>query len=64
MDHDLPESRPATFVLRVSAGATGSLSGHVHHLRTGEKRRFDDVHELSAALLDMVHNAGADPESP
>ncbi len=64
VDHGLAQARPVTFVLRIVAGAAGSLSGHVHHLRTGEKRRFDDVHELSTALLEMVRNTGADPESP
>ena len=64
MDDDLPSARPATFVLRVSAGDAGTLSGLIHHLRSGEKRRFDNVHELSAALFQMVRNAGAEPENP
>jgi hypothetical protein len=63
MEHGLDDGRPATFMIRVLPGAAGSLSGHIHHLRTGEKRRFDDVQELGAALLEMVGNPTPDTET-
>jgi hypothetical protein len=62
MDHDLPPARPVTFILRILAGAVGSLSGHIHHLRTGEKRKFEDVQELGTALLEMVNSTAPDTE--
>lgn len=54
MDGEL-EQRPDTFVVHVAAGQGGALTGHIHHIRTGEKRRFDDVQGLTAALLGMVN---------
>jgi hypothetical protein len=63
MDPGLEPSRPDTFMVRVVPGAAGSLAGHIHHLRTGERRRFENVHELGTVLLEMAQGTISDPET-
>lgn len=60
MESEILPPRPNTFVIHVSSNATGELAGHIHHVRTGEKRRFDDFQGLSAAILGMVRGDAPD----
>jgi hypothetical protein len=41
-------------VLRVSRSAAGELVGLIHHVRTGEKRRFEGLAQLNAAARGMA----------
>jgi len=41
MDDQLDPIRPETSVLWVSRSGAGVLVGLIHHVRTGEKRRFE-----------------------
>ena len=53
--------RPDTFVIHVSADAAGALMGVVHYVRTREKRRFQGLAELAAAIRGMGRDGAADP---
>jgi hypothetical protein len=54
MDDQLDPIRPETSVLRVSRSAAGELVGLIHHVRTGEKRRFEGLAQLNAAARGMA----------
>jgi len=64
VESEIPARRPKTFVIHVSSSPTGEVAGHIHHVRTGEKRRFDDFQGLSAAILGMVGDATSDEGAP
>lgn len=47
-------SRRASFVVRVSRDGAGRLSGVVERVRTGEKRRFQDLDAVSRLIARML----------
>ena len=57
MESETGPRRPDTFVVRLAGDAGAPLAGLIHHLRTGEKRRFDGLDELGMALRDMARQA-------
>jgi hypothetical protein len=46
--------QPLTFIVRLSLGAGGVLSGVVERVRTGEKQRFDNVAALAELIAGMA----------
>jgi hypothetical protein len=56
MDH------PITFVVRVTVGASGRLSGIVERVRTGEKERFAGAEALGPLVARMA--LGGDAPGP
>jgi hypothetical protein len=58
----LDQARPDTFVIHVATNAAGELAGVVHYVRTREKRRFEGMEELSAAIRGMGRRAAPDTE--
>ena len=54
MDSEIEPRRPATFVVRLAGDAEGSISGLIHDVRTGEKRRFEDLEGLGLAIQEMA----------
>jgi len=62
MEPEAERRRPDTFVVQVTLSVAGDLAGLVRHVRTGEKRQFAELDELSAAIRDMVR-LGADESS-
>jgi hypothetical protein len=53
VDEAFDRVRPDTFVIQVTANAGGELAGVIHYVRTREKRRFEGLEELSAAIRGM-----------
>ena len=43
-----------TFIVRLTQGAGGVLSGVVERVRSGEKQRFDSVGRLAEVIAGMV----------
>ena len=64
MESEILPGRTNTFVIHVSSNTSGEVAGHIHHVRTGEKRRFDDFQGLSAAILGMVGADAPDEGTP
>ena len=60
MEESLDRARPETFVMQVAPNATGELVGVIHYVRTREKRRFEGLEELSAAIRGMSRRDAAD----
>jgi hypothetical protein len=54
MEFEADRRRSDTFVIHVAVSHAGELVGVVHHVRTGEKRRFDKLDDLGAAIRGMV----------
>jgi len=50
--------RPETFVVQVASDVAGDLAGLIRHVRTGERRRFEGLAALGAAIRDMVRSDG------
>ena len=46
--------QPQTFIVRLTRGEGGVLSGVVERARTGEKQRFDGVEGLAQVIARMV----------
>ena len=63
MKEPLDQARPDTFVIHVATNAAGELTGVVHYVRTREKRRFEGIEELGAAIRGMGV-ASADGPAP
>ena len=53
MEEAFEPLRLQTFVIQVVPSATGELTGVIHEVRTREKRRFEGMEELSAAIRAM-----------
>jgi hypothetical protein len=53
MASDVERTRSDTFVVKVMHRPGAGPAGVIHHVRTGEKRSFDDVHGLAAAIAEM-----------
>ncbi|MFQ5897881.1 MAG: hypothetical protein ACE5JN_06500 [Candidatus Methylomirabilia bacterium] len=49
-------SRPITFIVRISPGERGSLSGIAERVRTGERQRFHGAEALGPLIARMVDN--------
>jgi hypothetical protein len=64
MEFEANRRRPDTFVIHVAVSDSGELVAVVHHVRTGEKRRFERLDELGAAIRGMVSSghSGRGPE--
>jgi hypothetical protein len=64
MEFEADRRRSDTFVIHVAANHAGELAGVVHHVRTGEKRRFESLDDLGAAIRRMVSGgpSGHGPE--
>ena len=60
MKEELDRVRPETFVIHVVPSATGDLTGVIHYVRTREKRRFEGLEELSAAIRGMGRHPADD----
>jgi len=45
---------PFTFIVRLTLGDGGVLSGVVERVRSGEKRRFDSVAALAEVIAGMT----------
>ena len=45
---------PLTFIVRLTPGDGGVLSGVVERVRSGEKRRFDGVAALAEVITGMT----------
>jgi hypothetical protein len=54
MEFESNRRRSDTFVIHVAANDVGELTGTVHHVRTGEKRRFERLDDLGATIRRMV----------
>jgi hypothetical protein len=50
---DTPQ-HPLTFVVRLTLGDGGALSGVVERVRNGEKQRFDGVQALAEVIAAMA----------
>jgi hypothetical protein len=53
MEPDIEWPRSDIFVVRVMRRSGREPAGVIHHVRTGEKRRFDDLPALGAAIAEM-----------
>ena len=64
MEFEANRRRSDTFVIHVAVNDVGELAGIVQHVRTGEKRRFERLDELGAAIHGMVSDghSGLGPE--
>jgi hypothetical protein len=64
MEFEANRRRSDTFVVHVTVNAAGELAGVVHHVRTGEKRRFERLDDLAAAIRWIVSDgpSGLGPE--
>ena len=64
MELEASRRRSDTFVIHVTVNAAGELAGVIHHVRTGEKRRFEKLDDLGAAIRGMVRDghSGRGPE--
>ena len=64
MELEADRRRSDTFVIHVTVNYSGELAGVVHHVRTGEKRRFEGLDDLGAAIRGMVSggHSGREPE--
>ena len=54
MDEIADARRPDTFVVRLVSGEPQSLSGLIHNVRTGERRRFEGLDGLGVAIQDLI----------
>jgi hypothetical protein len=59
MESEPGPRRPETFVVRLAGDATTPLAGLIHHVRTGEKRRFEGLEGLGMAIQEMAGDAAA-----
>jgi len=57
---EAPE-HPQMFVVRLTRGDGGVLSGVVERVRSGEKQRFDGLQALAEVIADM---AAREPQPP
>jgi hypothetical protein len=64
MEFEANRRRSDTFVIHVAVNDVGELAGVVHHVRTGEKRRFERLDDLSAVIRGMTSDgrSGLGPE--
>ena len=64
MEFEPNRRRSDTFVIHVALNDAGELVGVVHHVRTGEKRRFERLDDLGAAIHRMASggHSGRGPE--
>ena len=46
--------QPLTFIVRLTLGDGGVLSGVIERVRSGEKQRFDSVATLAEVIAEMV----------
>ncbi len=46
--------QPQTFIVRLTLGERGALSGVVERVRTGEKQRFDSAAALAELIAGMA----------
>ena len=56
MNEAFDRVRPDMFMIQVVPSASGDLTGVVQNVRTREKRRFEDLEDLGAALRAMGHS--------
>lgn len=57
--------QPLTFIVRLTLGDGGVLSGVVERARSGEKQRFDSAATLAQVIADMVkRETAALPHAP
>jgi hypothetical protein len=54
MEFEANRRRSDTFVIQVAVSDSGELVAVVHHVRTGEKRRFERLDDLGAAIRGML----------
>jgi hypothetical protein len=54
MDQIGDPRRPDTFVVRLVPGQTEQISGLIHNVRTGERRRFEGLEGLGVAIEDLI----------
>lgn len=64
MEHELDAPPRHTFVIRVGGREGERLSGVIHHVATGEKRRFDGLADLVAAIRRIVRGEAPRWEAP
>lgn len=64
MEPEAERRRPDTFVVQVTSSGDGDLAGLVRHVRTGEKRQFAELDELSAAIREMVRLEADESSAP
>jgi len=64
MEFEANRRQSDTFVIHVAVNHAGELAGVVHHVRTGEKRRFEKLDDLGAAIRGMASggHSGLEPE--
>ena len=60
MEFEANRRRSDNFVIHVTVNAAGELAGVVHHVRTGEKRRFERLDDLGAAIRAMASAGHSD----
>ena len=56
MEFEPNRRRSDTFVIHVAVSDSGELVAVVHHVRTGEKRRFERLDDLGAAIRAMLRS--------
>ena len=49
-----PPRQPQTFIVRLTLGDGGVLSGVVERVRSGEKQRFDSAAALAELIVGMA----------
>jgi hypothetical protein len=54
--------RALSFIVRVSVDPSGRVAGTVERVRTGEKRRFDDIDAIGAVIGRMMTATDEDPQ--
>jgi hypothetical protein len=54
MTTDEPEGRQSIFVVRLTRGPTGRITGVVERVRTQEKRRFTTFEEVGVILAGLL----------
>jgi len=64
MEYELDAPPRHTFVIRVGGREGERLSGVIHHIATGEKRRFDGLADLVAAIRRIVRGEAPRWEAP
>ena len=60
MNSGLDPDRRHTFVIHVTTRGADELTGLIHNVRTGEKRRFERVADLGTAIESMVQDDASD----
>ena len=61
MEFEANRRRSDTFVIHVAVSDSGELIAVVHHVRTGEKRRFERLDDLGAAIRGMLGGGRSGP---